>query len=99
VKLREVAYSRSGEKGDVANICVFPYRDEDYTWLGERLTADVVKAKFAGLVEGEVARYDLPSIRGFNFVLTRALAGGVSISLRSDLHGKAYQSLILDVDL
>jgi hypothetical protein len=99
VKLREVAYSRSGDKGDVSNICVFPYRDDDYPWLGERLTADVVKAKFAGLAEGEVTRYDLPSIRGYNFVLTRALEGGVSISLRSDPHGKAYQSLILDIDL
>jgi hypothetical protein len=99
MKLREVAYSRSGDKGDVSNICVFPYREDDYAWLGERLTAELVRAKFAGLVEGEVTRYDLPSLSGYNFVLTRALAGGVSISLRSDPHGKAYQSLILDIDV
>jgi len=99
VKLREVAYSRSGDKGDVSNICVFAYRDEDYAWLGERLTAAVVKAKFAGLIDGDVIRYDLPTLGGYNFVLMRALAGGVSISLRSDPHGKAYQNLILDIDL
>ncbi|TMF92010.1 MAG: hypothetical protein E6I08_00825 [Chloroflexi bacterium] len=99
MKLREVAYSRSGDKGDVSNVCVFPYRPEDYGWLAASLTPEVVKAKFAGLVAGEVVRYDVPTLKGFNFVLTRALAGGVSISLRADPHGKAYQSLILDIEL
>ena len=99
MKLREIGYSRSGDKGDVSNICVFPYRESDYEWLGERLTATAVQAKFAPLVRGEVTRYDLPSISGYNFVLTEALSGGVSISLRSDPHGKSFQSLILDIDL
>lgn len=99
MKLREVAYSRSGDKGDVSNICVFPYRDEDYEWLAQVLTPEVVKAKFGPLVKGEVVRYDVPTLHGFNFVLTQALAGGVSISLRADPHGKAYQSLILDIEL
>ena len=99
MKLREVAYSRSGDKGDVSNVCIFPYRHEDYQWLASVLTPEVVKAKFGPLVAGDVVRYDVPSLHGFNFVMTRALAGGVSISLRADPHGKAYQSLILDIDL
>lgn len=99
MKLREVAYSRSGDKGDVSNVCVFPYDEADYGWLGEKLTVEVVRRQFEGLVRGEVTRYDLESLKGYNFVMTQALDGGVSISLRADPHGKSYQSLILDIDL
>jgi hypothetical protein len=99
VKLREIAYSRSGDKGDTSNICVFVYDDADYDLLRERLTADVVRERFGQLVRGDVVRYEIPRSRGLNFVLTRALGGGVSMTLRADPHGKAFQSLILDIDI
>lgn len=99
MKLRELAYSRSGDKGDTSNICVFPHDDADYELLRERLTAEVVRAKFGSLVRGEVVRYEIPANCGLNFVLTEALGGGVSMTLRADPHGKSYQSLILDIDL
>ena len=99
MKLREVAYSRSGDKGDVSNICVFPHDDRDYEWLREVLTAEVVAKAFGDLVAGTVTRYEVPVNCCLNFVLTEALAGGVSMSLRVDPHGKAYQSLILAIDL
>ena len=99
MKLREMAYSRSGDKGDVSNICVFAYDPADYATLTERLTADVVREHFGPLVEGDVVRYDLPNVHGLNFVLDRALGGGVSMTLRVDPHGKSFQSLILDIDL
>jgi hypothetical protein len=99
VKLRELAYSRSGDKGEVSNICVFPYDPADYDRLAERLTADAVRAHFGGLVRGPVTRYEIPAARGLNFVLERALDGGVSMTLRVDPHGKAFQSLILDMDV
>lgn len=99
MKLREVAYSRSGDKGDVSNICVFAYDPADYPTLAERLTADRVKEHFGALVQGDVVRYELPNVHGLNFVLDRALGGGVSMTLRVDPHGKSFQSLILDIDL
>jgi hypothetical protein len=99
VKLREIAYSRSGDKGDTSNICVFVYDPADYPRLVEALTEDVVRERFGSLVRGDVTRYEIPSAHGLNFVLTRALGGGVSLTLRADPHGKSYQNLILDVDL
>jgi hypothetical protein len=99
VKLREIAYSRSGDKGDTSNICVFVYSDADYPVLRDRLTADVVRDHFGSLVRGDVVRYELPNACGLNFVLTRALGGGVSMTLRVDPHGKSFQSHILDIDL
>jgi hypothetical protein len=99
VKLREIAYSRSGDKGDTSNVCVFVYDPADYERLRAALTADVVREKFGPLVRGSVTRYEIPSAHGLNFVLTRALGGGVSLTLRADPHGKSYQSLVLDIDV
>jgi len=99
MKLREIAYSRSGDKGDTSNICVFVYDPSDYPLLLAGLTASVVAAKFGHLVQGSVTRYEIPSAHGLNFVLTRALGGGVSLTLRADPHGKSYQNLILDIDV
>lgn len=99
MKLREIACSRSGDKGNVSNICVFAYDEADYPRLVEKLTADVVRAHFGELVRGEVTRYELPKAHGLNFVLEEALDGGVSMTLRVDPHGKSYQSLILDIDI
>lgn len=99
MKLREIAASRSGDKGDVSNICVFAYDPVHYPLLVEQLTAERVQAHFGGLVRGEVIRYELPHVHGLNFVLHQALGGGVSMTLRADPHGKSYQSLVLDIDL
>jgi hypothetical protein len=99
MKLREVAYSRSGDKGDISNVCVFTYDDDHWDTLRRELTVDRVRDKFGDLVKGDIVRYELPGTKGLNFVMTEALAGGVSRSLRADPHGKAYQSLMLDIDV
>jgi hypothetical protein len=99
VKLREIALARSGDKGDTVNITVIPYLEEDWPVLQERLTPEVVKATFGDLVEGEVVRYELQGIRALNFVLRGALGGGVSSSLRLDIHGKSYQSIMLEASI
>ena len=99
MKLREIAASRSGDKGDVSNICVFAYDPAHYPLLVEQLTAERVREHFGSLVEGDVVRYELPLVHGLNFVLDRALGGGVSMTLRADPHGKSFQSLVLDIEL
>ncbi len=99
MKLREFAYSRSGDKGDIVNLCVFVYDDENWDVLRRELTAEKVRDKFGSLVTGEITRYELPGTKGLNFVMTEALGGGVSMSLRTDPHGKSYQSLILEIDI
>jgi len=99
MKLREIAYSRSGDKGDISNVCLFVYDDANWDVLREQVTVEKVRDLFGPLVKGEIVRYELPGTKGLNFVMTEALAGGVSRSLRADPHGKAYQSLILDLEV
>lgn len=99
MKLRDIAHSRTGDKGDICNISVIAYRREDYALLCEAVTAERVKAHFGEVVRGEVTRYELPGIAALNFVLKDALGGGVTRSLRLDAHGKSLSSRLLDLEI
>ena len=99
MKLREIAHSRTGDKGNTSNISVIAYDEKDYPLLEKHVTAERVKAHFAEIVEGEVTRYELPGIGALNFVLRGALAGGVTRSLALDAHGKGLSSAILNLDI
>lgn len=99
MKLRELAHSRTGDKGNTVNISVIAHDEKHYPWLEQHITAALVKAHFAGLVKGEVIRYELPNIGALNFVLTEALAGGVTRSLALDAHGKTFSSAMMDLEL
>jgi hypothetical protein len=99
VKLREIAHSRTGDKGNISNISVIAYDAKDYPLLLEQLTPERVKAHFAGVVEGGVVRYELPNLAALNFVMDQALGGGVTRSLALDAHGKSLSSALLDLDI
>jgi hypothetical protein len=99
MKLGTLAHSRTGDKGDTANVSVVAYNPADYSHLEEHVTAERVRAHFAGIVAGEVVRYTLPKIGALNFVLHRALGGGVTRSLALDVHGKCLSTAILDLEI
>jgi len=63
------------------------------------VTAERVKDFFSEIVEGEVVRYALPNIGALNFVLYRALGGGVTRTLALDIHGKSLSSAILEMEI
>lgn len=97
--LREIAHSRAGDKGDLSNVSVIAYRADDYARLERELTAERVRAHFAGIVQGDVVRYTLPHLGALNFVMQRALGGGVTRSLALDAHGKCLSGLMLALEL
>ncbi len=99
MKLREIAHSRTGDKGNTSNISVIAYDPAQYPLLEEHVTARRVKGLFSEIVEGEVVRYTLPNIGALNFVMYRALGGGVTRTLAIDLHGKSLSSAILEMEI
>jgi hypothetical protein len=99
MKLREIAHSRTGDKGNISNISVIAYDEKDYPLLLNQVTSARVKAHFEGVVEGEVVRYELPKLFALNFVMDRALGGGVTRSLALDAHGKSLSSALLDLEI
>jgi hypothetical protein len=99
MKLRELSHSRTGDKGNTSNISVIAFDAKDFPLLKQQVTAERVKAHFTGVVEGEVVRYELPNIAALNFVMDKALGGGVTRSLALDAHGKSLSSALLDLDI
>ncbi|MGY4477931.1 AtuA-related protein [Bradyrhizobium sp. USDA 3364] len=99
MKLREIAHSRTGDKGNTSNISVIAYDPRHYPLLLAQVTSERVKAHFAGVVEGGVTRYELPGISALNFVMTGTLGGGVTRSLALDAHGKSLSSALLDLEI
>src|SRR6185369_3047791 len=99
MKLREIAHSRTGDKGNTSNISVIAFDEQHYPVLERYVTAERVKAHFAEIAHGEVTRYELPKIGALNFVLRDALGGGVTRSLALDAHGKGSSSAILDLEI
>src|ERR1700676_1515128 len=99
MKLREIAHSRTGDKGNTSNISVIAYDKRHFPLLLAQVTSARVKAHFAGVVEGDAVRYELPNIAALNFVMTAALGGGVTRSLALDAHGKSLSSALLDLEI
>ncbi|XP_052546318.1 uncharacterized protein LOC128084368 isoform X1 [Tympanuchus pallidicinctus] len=104
-RLEDLAYTRSGDKGNSANIGVIARHPLYYPYLKKTLTAQALENYFEHLLEREkpeeelVSRYELPGIHALNFVLRNSLGGGGVASLRSDPQGKALGQMLLDFQI
>jgi hypothetical protein len=96
VTLESLAWARSGDKGNDANVGVIARRPEYLPWLWAVLTPERVQARFAHFLQGRVERFLLPGLPAMNFLLHDVLGGGGIASLRSDPQGKGYAQLLLD---
>lgn len=99
MKLYDIAHSRTGDKGNISTISVILYNEDNYEYVKQRLTEDVVMNKFSSIGCTAVERYEVPALGALNFVLHNTLGGGVTRSLALDAHGKSLSSLMLDIDI
>lgn len=97
VPLIQLAYARSGDKGDISNIGVIARRPEWLPFIRAQATEAAVAAYLAHLVKGRVTRYDVPGINAVNFVCEQALGGGGMASLRNDPLGKGMAQILLSM--
>lgn len=99
VTVDELAFARSGDKGDTVNIGVIAYDKPAYQRLKKQLTTDRVAKYFGDHFAGPVDRYELPNIYALNFHVSAALDGGGAESLRIDSQGKTYAAALLQMEL
>ncbi|HTM49621.1 MAG TPA: hypothetical protein VL285_13095 [Bryobacteraceae bacterium] len=97
--LSTLAHTRSGDKGDTANIGVIAWREQDYPALLREVTAERVKQFFGEMVRGKVERFELPNLGALNFLLHEALGGGGTVSLRVDAQGKTLGAALLGMEI
>ena len=97
-RLNDLAFTRSGDKGNSCNIGVIARHPSYLPYLREQLTETAVAEHFAHVFEGEgtavVRRFDLPGVDAMNFVLEASLGGGGIASLTPDPLGKAYGQIL-----
>ena len=98
-RLYDLAHCRAGDKGNTSILSVIAYRRDDYPLLVARVTVDAVRRHMAGIVQGEIRRYELPNLSALQFVCAHSLSGGVTTSLALDAHGKSLSSALLEMEV
>jgi hypothetical protein len=103
VPLIALAWGRSGDKGNKANIGIIARQPEYLPFICAALTEEAVRRRFAHFLAGasanapakSVERFLLPGANAINFLLHDVLGGGGVASIRNDPQGKGYAQLLL----
>lgn len=99
VELKELAFARSGDKGDVSNIGLMAKSKNIYDFLLKTITPEKVREHFKGMVKGKVEIYPMPNIESLEIVLRQALGGGATCTLRFDQTGKSMGQALLRMEI
>ena len=101
IKLKNIACSRSGDKGKNSNVGLIFKNEQIYNWAKKYITKEIVKNHFKSILNGDVIRYEMDNILALNFILHDSLGGGGSESLINDPQGKTHGQalLLMEIDL
>jgi len=102
VALVKLAWARSGDKGNHANIGVIARKPDYLPFISAALTEQRVAEYMQHVLDpdtGSVSRWAMPGMNAFNFLLKNALGGGGIASLRIDPQGKAFAQQLLDMPI
>jgi len=100
IPLVNLAWARSGDKGNHSNIGVIARDPEYLPYIASALTVDTVSEFMAHTLDpenGRVSRWYMPGIHALNFLLENSLGGGGVASLRIDPQGKAFAQQLLEI--
>ncbi len=99
VPLVKLAFSRSGDKGNKANVGILPRKKEYGPWIWKTLTKSTLEDRFSHYVAGDIERFYMPEMGAMNFLMDQALGGGGVASLRNDPQGKGFSQILLQVPI
>ena len=97
--LIKLAYGRSGDKGNKANIGIIARNKKYLPYLWQQMDEAKVAQWFTHFLEGKVERYYLPGPGAINFVLDNVLDGGGTTSLRNDPQAKGFAQILLAMEI
>lgn len=100
VPLIQLAWGRSGDKGDKANIGIIARNPAYLPYIWAALSEQSVAERFGHFIAGgaaaaRVEKYLLPGNHAINFLIDAILGGGGIASIRNDAQGKGYAQLLL----
>jgi hypothetical protein len=88
VPLGRIAGARSGDKGGSANVGIWVRTDEQWRWLANTLTVELLRELLPETAGLPVTRHLLPNLRAVNFVIEEILGQGVAYQARFDPQAK-----------
>ena len=99
VLLKELAYTRSGDKGDISNVGILAFNKNNFEVLRRQVTPERVREHYKDLVKGEVEVYEMANIDALQVVMHNALGGGATKTLRWDETGKSMCLAMLYMEI
>jgi hypothetical protein len=99
MQLGSIAHARSGDKGNISQISLIAFEAKDFPLIEREVTPQAVRQHLRLPPNVQIERYVVPGLNALNFVLSGALAGGVTRSIRLDAHGKTLAMQMLDFDM
>ena len=94
VPLVQLAWLRSGDKGDKSNVGVIARDPAFMPYIWAALDEATIGERFAHFVEGQIDRWYLPGSHSMNILMDEALGGGGMASLRNDSQGKSFGQIL-----
>jgi len=86
--LGRIAGARSGDKGGSANVGVWVRTDDQWRWLANTLTVELLRQLLPEAADFPVTRHLLPNLRAVNFLIDGILGKGVAYQARFDPQAK-----------
>ncbi len=93
--LADIAYVRSGDKGNICSAGLIAKSPELYPLLLASVTPERVRALYGEWVTGQVTCYPMDNIEALMVVMRGALGGGATCTVRLDQTGKAMGHALL----
>ncbi|MBA3741519.1 hypothetical protein [Sporichthya sp.] len=94
MRVHDLSYVRSGDKGDIANVVVLARDADAYSRLAQELLPEAIAAHMGELVQGPITVYPMPNLEAFQIVMYGALGGGATRTLRFDATGKSMCTIL-----
>ncbi len=99
IKLIDICYYRSGDKGDISNIGLMAKTEKAYEIIKREVTPERIKAHFKGWVKGDIIIYPMDNLQSLEIMLYKALGGGATKTLRIDQTGKAMGNALVKMEI
>lgn len=95
LQVKDIAYVRSGDKGDVCSVGLVARGQHEYAQLLASVKPADVKALYGDWVQGEVECHPMDNIGAMMVIMRHALGGGATRTLRLDQTGKSLGHALL----
>jgi len=99
IKLIDICYYRSGDKGDISNIGLMAKDEKAYKLIKKEVTPERIKAHFKDWVKGDVVIYPMDNLQSLEIMMYKALGGGATKTLRIDQTGKAMGNALVKMEI